>query len=172
MQLKQLKSNMRAPMPTPLRWIAVILAVLAAASFALGVQSAWWSLAEVAVGPFGSRHCFGGECRASGLGWVIGADDLWMRSAVATRAAGYIAMVALLMFAGALAAKREPRLVARGTLASIVTAIAVGAYFGFAFPGLAGASIGRGVFLFVAAIALGTVAVVLFMTAPRREPAT
>lgn len=159
-------------MRTGLRWVIVILAVLAAVGFALGVQSAWWSIAEVGLGPFGSRHCFGGDCRPGGLGWVIGADDLWLRSAVATRAAGYIAMFALLMFAGALAAKREPRLVARGTLASIVTAIAAGAYFGFSFPGLAGASIGRGLFLFVAAIALGIAAVVLFMTAPRTEPAT
>src|SRR5688500_1856315 len=110
-------------MSSRIRWLAVALAILAAASFAFAVQTAWWSIAEVAIGPFGSRHCFGGECRASGLGW-IGGDDLWLRSAVATRAAGYITMFALLMFAGALAAKREPRLVARGVLASIVTAVA------------------------------------------------
>lgn len=143
-----------------------MLAVLAAACFALAAQSAWWSVGEVAIGPFGSRHCFGGECRASALGW-IGGTDLWMRSAVATRVAAYIAMFALVMLGGALAAKREPRLVARLVLSAIVTALAAGVYFFAAFPGVTGAGLDRGVFAFVGAIVLGVAAVVLFLRAPR-----
>lgn len=150
------------------RWIAVALALLAASSFALAVQSAWWSIGEVSIGPFGSRHCFGGECRESGLGW-IGGSELWMRSAVASRAAGYIAMFVLLMFAGALAAKREPRLVARGTLAAIVTAVAAGAYFAIGFPGLNGAGVGAGMFMFAVGIVLGVAAVVTFLRLARRS---
>src|SRR5262245_49802860 len=112
--------------------MTVVLAILAATAFAIAVQSAWWGIGEVGIGPFGSRHCFTGECRESGLAW-IGGSDLWMRSAVASRAAGFIAMFVLLMFAGALAAKREPKLIARGVIAAIVTAAVTGAYFAAAF---------------------------------------
>jgi hypothetical protein len=144
------------------RWITVALALGGATSFALAVQTSWWKVGEVAIGPFGSRHCFDGECRETGLMW-IGGSDLWMRSAIAARAAGYIAMFVLLMFAGAIAAKREPTLLARGVLASIVTAAATGAYFAAAFPGVPGAGVSGGVFEFAIAIVLGVAAVVLFL---------
>lgn len=149
-------------MDTRSRWIPVLLAIAAAAGFAIAVQSPWWSVAEVQIGPFGSHHCFGGECRETGLAWVQG-SDLWMRSAVATRAAGYIAMFVLLMLAGALAAKREPKLVARGTLAAIVTAAACGTYFVAAFPGVPSAGVDRGVFFFAASIVLALAAVITFL---------
>lgn len=154
---------MRAELSSPRsRLIPVVLALTAATLFAISVQVAWWSIAEVAIGPFGSRHCFGGECRESGLSW-LGGSDMWMRSAVATRAAGYIAMFVLLMFAGAVAAKREPKLVARGCLAAIVTAAAAGAYFAAAFPGLGGASVSYGVFLYAGAVVAGVAAIVVFL---------
>jgi hypothetical protein len=130
------------------------------------VQTAWWKVGEVAIGPFGSRHCFGGECRETGLSW-IGGSELWMRTAIATRAAGHIAMFVLLMSAGAIAAKREPKLVARGALASIVTAAAGGAYFAAVFPSVNGASVAAGVFEFAIGIVLGVAAVVMFL---RRRP--
>jgi hypothetical protein len=126
------------------------------------VQTAWWSVGEVTIGPFGARHCFGGECRESGLKW-IGGSELWMRSAVAVRAAGYIAMFVLIMLAGAIAARREPKLVARGAVAAIVTAAAVGAYFAAAFPGINGASMSLGVIEFAVAIVVGVAAVVTFL---------
>src|SRR5262245_42761394 len=93
------------------RLLTVVLAVLGATSFAISVQSAWWEVGEVAIGPFGARRCFSGECSETDLGW-IGGSDLWLRSAIAARVAGYIAMFVLLMFAGARAANREPKLVA------------------------------------------------------------
>jgi hypothetical protein len=144
------------------RLIPVVLALIAATSFAIAVQSAWWSISEVVIGPFGTRRCFSGECGESGLTW-LGGSDLWMRGAVATRAAGYIAMFVLLMFAGAVAAKREPKLVARGCLAAIVTAAATGAYFVAAFPGLTGADVSYGVFLYAGAVVAGVAAVVVYL---------
>jgi hypothetical protein len=167
LQLKRLKSNMRAAMESRPRWIVVALALISAFSFALAVQSAWWTAGEVAIGPFGARHCFGGECRESGLAW-IGGSELWMRSAIATRAAGYIAMFVLIAFAGGIAAKREPRLVSRAALASIVTAIATGVYFFAAFPGVDSASLGRGPFCYAAGVIFGVAAVVMFLRSLRR----
>lgn len=136
------------------------LALIAASAFALAVQTAWWKVAEVTVGPFGSRHCFGGECRESGLAW-IGGTDLWMRAAVASRGAGYIAMFALVFLAGAVAAKRTPVLVARMSIVAIITALATGIYFFVAFPGLKEASLGIGVFCFFAAAVVGMAAAII-----------
>src|SRR5258705_13416592 len=149
-------------MDTRSRWITVVLALAGATSFALAVQSAWWSIGEVSIGPFGARHCFSGECRETGLAW-IGGNDLWMRSAVATRAAGYIAMFVLLMFAGAIAAKREPKLVARGAAAALLTALVTGTYFGVGFPGLSGASPGVGILELGLALVFGSVALARFL---------
>src|SRR5687768_14320327 len=151
------------------RWIGVALALLGAFGFALAVQSPWWTISEVTIGPFGTRHCFGGECVERGLGWIgEDATDLWMRSAVATRAAGYIAMFALIALAGGVAAKRHPVLVARGTLAAIVTATAVGIYFFAGFPGVANASIDRGVFMYAGGILFGVAgAIRVLRTAPQ-----
>jgi hypothetical protein len=148
--------------PTRSRLIPVVLALTAATAFAIAVQSAWWSAGEVSIGPFGSRACFSGECRESGLSRFAG-SDLWMRSATATRAAGYIAMFALLMFAGAVAAKREPKLIARGSISAILTAAVVGAYFAAAAPRLDGASMSYGIFLYAGAVVAGVAAVVSFL---------
>src|SRR2546423_9999409 len=104
------------------RWIVVALAVAAACAFALSVQNAWWSVGEVTIGPFGAHHCFGGDCRATGLSW-LGGSGLWMRSAVATRVAGLIAMLALVIVRGGVAPRRTPRLFARAPLVSIATAL-------------------------------------------------
>src|SRR5688572_14042409 len=99
------------------RWIAISLALGAASAFALGVNSAWWSIHNATIGPFGTRHGFSGAPVETGLSW-IGGTDLWMRSSIATRAGGYIAMFVLVLLAGSLAAKRVPKLVARATLAA------------------------------------------------------
>lgn len=149
------------------RVITVVVALLSAVAFGLAMQSAWWSGGETDIGPFGARACFGGECRESGLARFGGAD-LWMRSAVATRAAGYIAMFILLMFAAARAAGREPRLVARGAVSAIVTALVCGAYFAFAGPDLAGVSWGPGLAFYACGIVAGLAAVILFLRAASR----
>jgi hypothetical protein len=136
-------------------WIIVAFALISASAFALSVQSGrWWSVGEVAIGPFGTRHCFDGECRASGLAW-LGGSDLWMRSAVATGVAGLVTSFLLVVIAGALAARRVPRLAARSSLAALATALAVGGYFVARFPRGDVASIDRGVVLFVVGIVFG-----------------
>lgn len=143
------------------------LALIAASGFALAVQTAWWKVAEVTVGPFGSRHCFGGECRESGLSW-IGGSDLWMRAGVASRGAGFIAMAVLVFLAGAIAAKRIPVLVAKMSIVSILTALVTGIYFFVAFPGLKEASLGAGLFCFIAAAVAGMAAAIIVA---RAQPA-
>lgn len=156
------------------RFIPLVLALAGASAFALAVQSAWWSAGEVAIGPFGSRHCFGGECRETGLSWLIAlgrtdgasVSDLWMRAGVGARAAGYISMFMLIVLGGGLAAKRIPRLVARASLVAILTAIVTGGYFALGFPGLGGANVSYGVFFFVAAIVLGVAAAVFTLRLP------
>jgi hypothetical protein len=158
---------MRARMPPRARWIALCLALVAGSAFALAVQSPWWSAGEVAIGTFGSRHCFAGECRTSGLAW-IGASELWLRAGIAMRAAGFIAMFALLVLAAGLAARRAPRLVAGAVLTSIVTAMVAGGYFAVAFPGLGGASFARGLVMFGVAIVTGIVAAIIVLRAPPR----
>lgn len=150
------------------RIIALLLALAGAFAFALAVQSAWWNAGEAAIGPYGTRHCFGGECRETGLAWIRG-TDLWMRSGVAARAGGYIAMFALILLAGGLAAKRIPRLIARASLVGILTTIISGGYFAFAFPGVPTATLGRGMFLFATGILLGIAAAIVTLRVP--EPA-
>jgi hypothetical protein len=153
------------------RIVALVLALAAAAAFALSMQAAWWTAGEVSIGPFGARHCFGGECRETGLSW-IGGTDLWMRAGVAARAGGYIAMFVLVIVAGALAARRVPRLMAKAAIVSILTATATGVYFAAAFPGLGGSSVGHGIILFAAAIGLGMASAVatLRLNDPSSEP--
>ena len=153
---------MRALMQSRSRWITVVLALVAVSSFAIAVQVPWWTIGEVTVGPFGVRRCFGGECAEAGLSWLQG-SDLWMRSVVATRAAGFIAAFMLLMFAGAIAAKREPKLLARGVLSAVITAAAVGTYLAVAFPNVPEAHVSHGVILFGVAVVAGVAAFVAFL---------
>lgn len=150
------------------RWAIVVLALLAASAFAISVQAGrWWSVGDVEIGPFGSRNCFGGDCRPTSLSW-IGGTERWARFGVATWAGGLLAMLVLLAIAGAAAAKRVPRLVARMALVSVATTLAAGIGFVAQFPGVEGASIDRGLWLWIAGVALGTLAAILVL---RQRPA-
>lgn len=145
------------------RWIIVAIAVLAACAFALSVQAGrWWSVAGFEIGPFGSHRCFAGECKSAGLGWV-GGDERWIRTGTGVWAAGLIAMLVLLVVAGGVAAKRTPRLAAKTALVAVATAAVTGALFIGTFPGVQGATIDRGVWLFAVAIALGVTACVMVL---------
>jgi len=150
------------------RILALILALAGATAFAIAVQSAWWSAGEVSIGPFGARHCFGGECRETGLSW-IGGTEMWMRAGVAARAGGYIAMFILIIVAGALAAKRIPRLMAKASLVAILTAIASGAYFFVGFPGVNSATLGAGLVMFAIAIVVGIASAIVTLRMPEPE---
>lgn len=142
------------------RWFAVAVGVAAAAVLAVSVEAGvWWSVGEVTIGPFGSHHCFTGNCRATGLAW-IGGSDLWMRGAIATGFAGLLSSLLLVIIAGAAAAGRAARLAARMTLVSLATAAVTGAYFFAAFPGLQGVHVDRGVPLFVIGLAGGVAAAI------------
>jgi len=92
-----------------------------------------------------------------------------MRAGVAARAGGYIAMFILIIIAGALAAKRIPRLMAKASLVAILTASVAAAYFVFAFPGVNSATIGAGLVLFGAAVGLGVAAAVTTLRLPEPE---
>ncbi|MBL0212449.1 MAG: hypothetical protein IPQ07_00945 [Myxococcales bacterium] len=142
------------------RWIIVAIALVAASAFAVSVWAGrWWSIGDVEIGPFGSKQCFGGDCRPTSLTW-IGGSERWMRMGMATWAGGLIAMLVLLVVAGGVAAKRIPRLAARTALIAIGTAVVAGIAFVMQYPGVDGARVDRGMWLFGGAVVLGSVAAI------------
>ncbi len=153
-----------------LRWLIVVLALLAASAFALSVQAGqWWSIGDVTVGPFGSRSPFGGS---GDLAWA-GGSVRWLRFGKATWAAGLIAMFVLVIVAGGVASRRVPRLAARTALVATITAALAGAGFLATRPdnGMPFA-IDRGVALFAVAIVLGLVTALSVLRAPAPVRAT
>ena len=149
------------------RWFVVALALAAASAFALSVQAGrWWSIGEVELGPSGSRSPFGGPGE---LSWA-GGSARWERFGVATWAGGLMAMFVLVVLAGAVAAKRVPRLAARTALVAIATAGLAAIAFVAARPdnGLPFA-IGRGVILFAAAAGAGVISAAWVLRAPPRS---
>jgi hypothetical protein len=140
----------------------ILLALLAASLFALSVQAGrWWSVESFELGPFGSRLCdASGECRPLGLGVT---DVRWTRFGMATWAAGMIAMIVLVVIAGAVAARRTPRLVAKMALVAVATALLTGAGFIALRPPLQGLHVDRGVPMFALAIVLGAAAALLVL---------
>ena len=144
------------------RWIAIGFSLVGAVLFAMSSLAAWWIAGEATIGPFGTHHCFGGDCKSTGLSWT-GGSDLWMRSGVATRAAALIATVLLVVLAGALAAKRVPKLVARTAIVALAAAIVTGGYFFANFPPLGGESLGLGPILYGVGLVTGLVAAVLVL---------
>lgn len=147
------------------RWLAIGLSLVGAAALALSSIEAWWTTGEAAIGPFGTHVCLGSDCKARGLSW-LGGTDLWMRSGVATRAAAIIATALLVLLAGALAAKRVPKLVARTTMVALSAAVVVGAYFFAKFPSPGGDRMATGPGLFAAGIVLGAIAAILVYRMP------
>jgi hypothetical protein len=153
------------------RWLVIAIALIAACAFGFSVQiGRWWSLADVEIGPYGSRHCFGGgDCKLASLVWV-GGGDRWMRLGMATWAGGLVSMLMLVILSAGLAAKRVPKLVAKSVLVAIVTASLAGLVFVVQFPGVTGARVDRGIWLFVGAVVLALVAALGVLRTPR--PAT
>ncbi len=158
----------------PRRWIVIIFGLLSAIAFALAVQGGnWWSVEAHEVGPFGARRCFSDGCAPTGLAW-LGGTERWMRTGIATWAAGLIAVMMLVVLAGSVAAKRAPRLIAKTTLVSIVTASVTAGLFVAQFPHARNPTVelARGAGLFVIAIVLGVVSALLVLRAAREKPAT
>ena len=148
------------------RWIIVGILLISAFAFAMSVWGGrWWSIEDVTIGPFGSTNCFGGdECRRGDLSW-IGGSERWMRAGMATWAGGVLTMLALLGVAGGVAARRIPRLAAKMTLVSIVTTLVAGILFIAQFPGVDGAAIDRGLWLFFVGAITGLVGVIAVLRA-------
>ena len=152
-------------MSSTARYSALLLALAGACAFAVSVWVGdWWTVGEASIGPFGSRACFGGDCRPTGLAW-IGGGDVWMRSAIATGVAGVVSMFVLTCVAGAIAARRVPRLLARTSLVSIITAVACGLYFVAEFPGVGGATahVDNGLRLYALGALLGIVSAIVVL---------
>jgi len=146
------------------RWSVVALALVAASAFAVSVQAGrWWSIGDVEIGPSGSRSPFGGM---GDLSWA-GGSARWERFGVATWAGGLIAMLVLVVLAGAVAANRVPRLAAKTALVAIATATLTAIAFVASRPdnGLPFA-LDRGVVLFAAAVVAGVAGAVWVVRSP------
>lgn len=150
------------------RWIIIVLALVAATAFAISVQTGrWWSVGDVEIGPFGSKHCFDGDCRPAGLTWV-GGTERWARTGMGAWAGGLLSALVLAILAAAVAARRVPKLAAKTALVSIVTTLVAGSLFIAQYPGVQGASVDRGIVVFAIAIVLGATTAVLVLRAPIR----
>ena len=154
------------------RWLFVLLALAAACAFAFSVQlGCWWSIGDVEIGPFGSKHCFGdGDCKVAGLGW-IGASDRWMRLGMATWAGGLVSALMLVIMAARLASNRVPKLVAKSVLVALATASLAGTVFVATFPGVKGASLDRGAWLFAGAVIVALFAAIGVLRSSARPAA-
>lgn len=140
------------------RWVVVVLALVAASAFALSVQAGrWWAVGDVEIGPFGAHSPYG---NSGSLSWA-GGSPRWARFGAATWAGGLIAMFVLVVVAGAVAARRIPKLAAKTALVAIATAALAAIAFIAARPdnGLPFV-LGRGVVLFAVALVTGLLAVV------------
>lgn len=148
------------------RWIIVVLALVAATAFAISVQTGrWWSVGDVEIGPFGSKHCFDGDCRPASLSWV-GGTTRWARTGMGTWAGGLVSALVLAVMAAAVASRRVPRLAAKTALVAIATTLAAGSLFIAQYPGVRGAGMDRGIPLFLVAIVLGAAVAVGVLRAP------
>ena len=150
------------------RWIFVVLALAAACAFTFSVQlGRWWIVGDVEIGPFGSRHCFGvGECKIAGLGWV-GGGDRFMRLGMATWAGGLVSTLMLVIMAARLAGNAVPKLVAKSVLVAIATASLAGTFFVATFPGVQGASLSRGAWLYALGVVLSLAAAISVLRTKR-----
>ena len=139
----------------------IVLALAGASLLALAVQAGrWWTIEGITIGPLSSSRCFSGDCRRVDLSWVPDASSLWLRSGIATYAAGLCAAALLVIVAGALAARRLPRRLAGSALVATLTATLTGAAFVALYPGLPGDAIGRGILFHFAGVAAAIAATV------------
>ena len=153
------------------RWIVVALALLAASAFAVAaVAGRWWSIGDVEIGPFGAKRCFGDDCSPAGLGWT-GGSERWMRTGSGAWAGCLISAFVLVIAAAGLASRRIPKLAAKTSLVAVATAAVAGLAFIVQFPGVEGAKMDRGIYLFAIGIVLGlTAAIAVLRGRPLETP--
>lgn len=94
-----------------------------------------------------------------------------MRLGVATWAGGLVTALMLIVMAAGLASNRIPKLVAKSVLVSIATASLAGTIFLATFPGMEGAVLARGAWLFFGGIVLALAAAISVLRAAPRAPA-
>jgi hypothetical protein len=143
------------------RWTSVTVLVVAAAAFALSIGGGrWWSVGDAfRVGPLGAQQCTPGDDCVPAAFW-LDAGPRFERLAVATAAAGFVAMLVALALAGAFAAGRAPRLLWKMLIVALATAGVAAALWIAAFPGLPGAAVDRGMMLYGGGIVAAIVALV------------
>jgi hypothetical protein len=130
------------------RWLIALLALVSASLFALSVQAGhWWTVETFELGPLRSGF----------------ADARGERFGIATWAAGMIAMLALIIVAAAVAAKRTPRMLAKMALVAVATALVVGAGFVMLRPDMPDVHVARGLYMFAGAVVTGAVAALLVL---------
>lgn len=122
-------------------------------------------MGQVEIGPFGSKHCFDGDCRPASLSWV-GGTARWARTGMGTWAGGLMSTLVLAVMAAGVAARRVPRLAARTALVSIATTLVAGVLFILQYPGVPGASVDRGIVLFMTAIGIGAACALIVLRSP------
>jgi hypothetical protein len=143
------------------RWIVVALALVAASAFAVSVQAGrWWTIGDAEIGPFGAHTDFGGPMNLA----RFASSDRWGRFGIATWAGGLVAMFVLVVLAGAIAAKRVPRLAAKTALIAIATATLAAIAFYLGFPSELPGAVDRGVPIFGAGIVFGLAAAIAVLT--------
>jgi hypothetical protein len=159
-------------MPGWKRLLTIVFSVGGAALLALAVQGGrWWQVGDVSVGPMFSAECFSGPCRQTDLGWMGGSDG-WMRLGTATYVAGLCAAATAIFVAGAVAARRVPRLAAGCSLVSILIASAASVGFILGVPRMQGMAVGRGLLLFFSGLTMVLFAVVTILRAEEPNPET
>ena len=84
---------------------------------------------------------------------------------MATWAGGLVTVLMLVVMSARLAANRVPKLVAKSVLVAIATASLAGTVFVAQFPGVEGASLARGAWLFALGIALALAAAISVLRA-------
>jgi hypothetical protein len=160
-----------APVPASRRWLAIGVAIAGAVLLAIAVQGGhWWQLhatelGDVTIGPMSTHRCFGGDCKVVGLGWIGGTLG-WARAGQAVYAGALCAAALLVFSAASLAARRVIRVVAKSGVVAAITAAVAGVAFVALFPGLEGAALGRGLWLFVGGIVLAVAGQILILRAP------
>jgi len=160
-----------APAPASRRLLAIVVAIAGAVLLAIAVQGGhWWhlhapELGDVTIGPLSSHRCFAGDCKVVGLGWVGGTLG-WARAGQAVYAGALCAAALLVFSAASLAARRVIRVVAKSGVVAAVTATVAAVAFVAMFPGLDGAELGRGLWLFVAGTVLAVAGQILILRTP------
>lgn len=150
------------------RWLLGLLGLAGAGAFAVSVQAGKWWVIEgaVEIGPHKSWRCFSGDCVPAGMSW-IGAGPQWERFGIATWASGLLSAFLLIILSATVASGRAPKLLSKMVLVSMVTALLASTMFIAKFPGLEGAGLDRGAWLYIVGMVLGsTIAISTLRTPP------